>query len=161
VNSVSSQKCYTAAVGYLELGMAEDAALELSRLSDEEKRLTEVFQLSCEIHMVTKSWVEMEEVARELSVRSPNDPEVLVSLAYATRRCRDINEAEHILLAAVEKYPEHPLVQYNLGCYAAQLGRLDEALSRVKKAISFDHAFEAMALSDSDLELIRDSLRKS
>ena len=59
-----------------------------------------------------------------------------------------------MLLPAVELFPKLWLVPYNLACYCAQLGRLQEARQWLKKAFKLGDAKEVklMALDDPDLE---------
>jgi hypothetical protein len=56
---------------------------------------------------------------------------------------------------AAERFANEPVVSYNLACYAAQLGRLDDAWEWVQKAIKAagnTEQIKTMALADSDLK---------
>ena len=44
------------------------------------------------------------------------------------------------------------MTQFNLGCYACQLGDIEQAKTRVGKAIELDAKFKLLALDDADLE---------
>lgn len=63
-----------------------------------------------------------------------------------------------ILLDAEKLHPKHAMIQFNLGCYACQLGNLEEAKSRVAVAISLDGQFRGKALDDPDLEPLWDEI---
>jgi tetratricopeptide (TPR) repeat protein len=63
--------------------------------------------------------------------------------------------ADDILKEAAEKFPDCATIQFNLACYAAQLGRRDEALIRLQRAIDLDNAYAALAKTDPDLEPLR------
>ena len=101
----------------------------------------------------------MREAAAALKKRHPEDADWWIAQAYATRRCRSIEEAREILLEAVKTHPEEPCINYNLGCYACVLGEHEEALGRVHSAIGLDPKYKNMALDDDDLEALRDDLR--
>jgi Flp pilus assembly protein TadD len=66
--------------------------------------------------------------------------------------------AREILHRAGEIHPNCGTIQFNLACYAAQLGQLEEARQRLSRAIQLDKAFAAMAKTDPDLEAIRDEI---
>jgi hypothetical protein len=57
-----------------------------------------------------------------------------------------------------QKFPNCGTIQFNLACYAAQLGQLDEARRRLGRAIHLDKGFAIMAKTDPDLEAIRNEI---
>ncbi len=62
-----------------------------------------------------------------------------------------MESAERILSDAETKFPEDPLIKYNLGCYRAVLGRLGEAKLNLAEAFQRDPALRITALDDPDL----------
>jgi Flp pilus assembly protein TadD len=80
-----------------------------------------------------------------------------IAFAYATRRSRSIEAARRILLRAEKQFPSEPTIQFNLACYAARIGEIDEARSRLTRAVSLEPGFAKMAETDPDLEPIRSS----
>jgi len=52
----------------------------------------------------------------------------------------------------------HLTTNYILGCYACQLGDMDNAKRFVGDAIKLDSKYKLMALDDADLEPLWDSL---
>jgi hypothetical protein len=78
-----------------------------------------------------------------------------VALAYAIRRSRGLVFAQEVLVQAGEKFPECATIHFNLACYAAQLGHLDEARLRLCRAIHLDRGFADLAKTDPDLKPIR------
>jgi len=141
-----------AAQGYLELGMFLEANGELELLPKQLKHRTEVLKLRLEIYRESKAWKLMEVVARELWKRHSDSPEHWNNLAFAIRRTESVESANAILLQAVEKFPEDAMTNYNLGCYACQLGDLASAKAFVGDAIKLDAKFKLLALDDADLE---------
>ena len=77
-------------------------------------------------------------------------------LAYATRRATGGGEqaAFEILNMVTEKFPEEPIIPYNLACYVCQIGRLPEARDWLKRAFAMGDArqIKLMALKDADLK---------
>jgi tetratricopeptide (TPR) repeat protein len=83
--------------------------------------------------------------------------------AYAVRRMTgaSIEAAEKILLDAAGRFPEHALIHFNLACYAAQMGKPNKAVERLREAIRVSDDPDKIrqdALRDEDLEPIRDRL---
>jgi hypothetical protein len=65
------------------------------------------------------------------------------------------------LTRGAERHPENGLIQFNLACYEAQLGKLDIAKSHLARATKADPKFSLMAMDDPDLEPLWASLAKS
>lgn len=148
------------AQGYFELGMFVEAANEMERISPEDRVHPAVLAYRYAIYSELEKWTHAEEVARHLAKIFPGDPGWWVSWAYSTRRCRSIQEANPILLEAEKLHPQHAIIQFNLGCYACQLGEMEEAKHRVSAAISLDGKFRLKALDDPDLEPLWDEIAK-
>lgn len=153
------QRHLRAAIGFIELGMLEDAASEIERLPPEDRDRSSVLALRVEIYRTAGSWSLMEVVARELWKRHPDEPDHWTNLAWAVRRSDSLEAARDILLEAVERFPGDAMSHYNLGCYACQLGDIEQAKKRVGKAIELDAKFKLLALDDPDLEPLWESFK--
>ena len=149
-------KVLHAASGYLELGMIAEADGEIENLAPEDKNRREVLEVRLEIYREAKAWSLMEVAARELWKRHSDEPVYWTNLAWAVRRLDSIVAARDILLEAVERFPSDAMTHFNLGCYSCQLGDIDQAKTRVRKAIELDGQFKLLALDDPDLEQIWD-----
>ena len=149
-----------AAVGYLELGMLAEANEEIENLSPDLKTSSPVLGVRLEIYRAAEKWPLMEVVARELWKRHSDEPVNWNDLAWAVRRADSIKSAHSILLDAVERFPSDAMTHFNLGCYACQLGDIEEAKERVGKAIELDAKFKLLALDDPDLEPLWETLFK-
>jgi lipopolysaccharide biosynthesis regulator YciM len=150
------QRRLLAASGFAELSLFQEAVEELEDLPETSKDLPPVLVVWLEVYQRWQKWSEAESVATRLSEMEPDEPNWLIALAYSTRRSRGLAFAREILLRASKKHPNCGTIQFNLACYAAQLGQLEEARQRLSQAIQLDKAFAAMARSDPDLEAIRD-----
>jgi len=147
-----------ASIGYLELGMLEEAAGELENLAPDDRTSSAVLGVRMEIYKAARNWTLMEVIARELWKRHQDDPVHWNNLAWVVRRKDSIEAAQIILLEALEKFPNDAMTNYNLGCYACLLGDMDNAKRFVGEAIKLDSKYKLMALDDADLKPLWDSL---
>ena len=146
-----------AAVGWVELGNPVEAGEELARLSPANLNHPDVLEIRWIICGESRSWEAAAEVAESLVAIAPERSSGWVHRAYAVRRMRGggIERAEQLLLPALARFPKDSLIPYNLACYAAQLGRLDEAWERLQQAIQAEgdaQRIKVRALADKDLE---------
>jgi predicted Zn-dependent protease len=153
------QRELTASIGYLELGMIAEADGELESLPPENRSDSSVLALRVEIYRSAKKWTLMEAVVRELLKRHPYELVHWINLAWAVRRSDSIEAAQIILLEALEKFPNDSTIRYNLGCYACQLGDLEEAKRLVGEAIKIDSKYKLLAIDDEDLKPLWDSFK--
>ena len=100
----------------------------------------------------------MKGIADRLMRNAPNDPDWVISYAFATRRAESIKSAKAILLEAIQRHPNEPVIPYNLACYECQLGNLESAKQYLEQAIKMNPRFRAGALDDPDLEPLWNSL---
>ena len=98
-----------------------------------------------EAYLATRNWELAQALAKRLASDDPADPQWAISLAFATRRVESIEAAKEILLEAAARHPNEPTIHYNLSCYECQLGNLDAAKVRVKRAIELQPKCAAMA----------------
>jgi tetratricopeptide (TPR) repeat protein len=149
------QRRLLAASGFAELSLFQEAVEELEELPATSKQVPAVLVVWLEVYQRWQKWSEAESVALRLWEIDPEEPAWLIALAYAVRRSRGLPFANEILSRACEKFPDCGTIHFNLACYAAQLGRLDDARQHLGRAIQIDKEFAAMAKTDPDLEAIR------
>jgi tetratricopeptide (TPR) repeat protein len=158
IMDLQSQRRLLAATGYAELSLFQEAVQELEELPEPFRTEPTVLAVWLDIYQRWQKWSEAEFVAARLCEIEPDMPAWVIGLAYATRRNRGLRFADDILKEAVEKFPDCATIQFNLACYAAQLGRVDEALTRLQRAIDLDNAYAALAKTDPDLEPLRSKI---
>ena len=144
-----------AAVGFAELSLFQDAVQELEELPDKLKETAIVLATWLEVYQRWQKWPEASSVAQRLAEMEPDESNWPLALAYAVRRSRGLVFAQEILKQAREKFPDCATIHFNLACYAAQLGDLDEARQRLRRAIQLDQGFAALAKTDPDLKPIQ------
>lgn len=143
--------------GYLELGMDREARRELRGLPESVREEPPFLAVAMQIHQNAGRWPSAVRIARKLRNQQPEEAGWWIALAYATRRARSMEAARLILLRAEKKFPTEPTIQFNLACYAAQMGELAEARTRLARAVSHEPGFARMAETDTDLDPIRQS----
>jgi Tfp pilus assembly protein PilF len=149
------QRRISFAQGYLALGMVAEAAAELEQLPSADAQRPEALAVRLAVLHEQKKWIEVRDLSRDMVARSPDEPALWVSWAYATRRAVSLEAAEKILRDAEAQHPSEPTIQFNLGCYACQRGDLIAARAYVDRAIALDPKFEKLAATDPDLAPLR------
>jgi hypothetical protein len=99
-----------------------------------------------------EKWKPAADAGAVLCAREPNVPGFWVQWAYATRRHSGLMEARAILLRGVGLHLREAVFHFNLACYEAQLGNLDDARGLLETACHLDAHFIELAQTDPDLE---------
>ena len=155
---------FSAAIGWLELKNAVEAEAELANISAPCQIHPDVLEVRWQVCVARKDWAAALGVAERLIEHTPESATGWVHRAYALRRVPGggLEKAWEALLPTFSRFPKMPIIPYNLACYAAQFGRLDEAWEWLHKALEAGENIETvkrMALSDSDLKALWDRLR--
>ena len=153
------QQYWQAAVGYVELGMFQDANDQLEKIDPFNRAAPEVLAVRLAIYRGLKKWELMQQIAKRLKQFEPDNVQWTISLAYATRRAYSIDVAMEILLDAEAKFPREAAIPYNLACYYCQLGEMEKAKRYLKEAFEIDLNWRKAALDDEDLRPFWDSLQ--
>ena len=154
----------SAALGWIELGNATEAEAELQHIAVEHREHPDVLEVRFAMCAHRVDWSCALAVARRLIEVAPERARGWLHRAYAVRRVADggLTAAWDALLPAAEKFPKEPVIPYNHSCYAAQLGRLDEAWDWLKRAAALadEGCIARMALADDDLAPLRGRLKE-
>jgi predicted Zn-dependent protease len=156
--SLQDQKHLLYAQGYLDLGMFDDAHREIDQVILQGRVEPSILGLRLAIYLEAEQWHTAIQLAESLLMLQPNNPTWSIQLAYATRRGHCLEAAQRVLQEAEKRFPKEPLIKFNLGCYAAQLGEVKEAKVLVERAIKIDRTFREIARHDPDLAPIRSIL---
>jgi tetratricopeptide (TPR) repeat protein len=148
----------SAALGYIKLGMLDEAIEELEGVEPEQRARPEVLGVWVEVFAAAGKWHEMQRIALHLTTIQPDNAQWWLHLAFATRRIESVEAAREILLQAERYHPGEPTIQFNLGCYACSLGEFDAAKKYVLRSIQRVRGFRQLALKDSDLKPLWDEL---
>jgi hypothetical protein len=149
-----------AALGWLELGLPEEALVELNRLPAERQSHPDVLELRWMMLANQRDWDAAVQVSSQLIQAAPDRASSWLHHAYALRRATDggLLVAFNVLASAAPKFTDEPTIPYNLACYTCQLNRGGaETLAWFERALAIgkrDDLIE-MALEDPDLAPVR------
>ncbi len=143
----------SAAIGWLELGNAVEAQDELSRISPKLKKHPDILEVSWSINAKLEKWDDCIKIARTLVKIAPKQVWGWIHLSYALHELKQTLEAYDNLVPVLDRFPNDWLMRYNLACYSAQLGRLEEAQRWLAGAMLMGDREEIkeMAAEDPDL----------
>jgi tetratricopeptide (TPR) repeat protein len=149
-----------AAIGWFFLGLPDESLRELERMHAASRRNPDVLELEWALRARLGDWILARTVAEALLQEAPERPFGWIHLAYCLRRVPEggLESAWNLLRPAFERFPKEKIIPYNLACYAAQMGRLDEAWEWFLTAIDVaggPDELKALALADADLEPLR------
>jgi tetratricopeptide (TPR) repeat protein len=153
--STHTRRQLSYAEGYLTLGLKAEAAKALEEIGGEEREPTPVLTMWMAVHVERGAWARAAKVGAVLCEREPNVASHWIQWAYATRRHKGLPEAREILMRGVGLHPLEAVFHFNLACYEAQLGNLDDARVFLETAEGLDAQFTELAKSDPDLEPLR------
>jgi len=149
-----------AAQGWLELGNPGEAQLELRRLAPTLQHHPDVLEVRLQLSTQAKQWESCVDLAATLIELAPDRPEPWIHRSYALHELKRTQEAFDHLLPLAARLAKVWTVPYNLSCYCAQLGRLDEARQWLQKALLIDTtAVREAAIRDPDLKPLWESLK--
>jgi len=146
----------SASEGWLELGAPVEARLELDQLNPVHDQHPRVLELKWRVCSELGEWAEAKTWANQLIHALPGLPIGYIYRSYAMRRMPggSVELAHAALLEAVSKFPQEPVIPYNLACYACRMGDMEQArrLFRVACDLGNPKTLKKMALEDEDLE---------
>jgi len=153
-----------AAEGWLELGNSAEAGEEIARIAPAHLDHPDVLEMRWAICAAGERWETGLTIAETLVRVAPDLASGWLHRAYALRRVPGggLQRAWDALRPAHEKFPKAELIAFNLACYAAQMGRLEEAwewLHKSMEAAGDVEEIKKMALADMDLHPLWERLR--
>ncbi len=144
-------KTLRAASGWLDLGLPDEALLELHSLAEEDQGSSAVLEMKVVIQMECRSWNAASEAARLLCAREPLNAEYFLQAAFCLHETGDTLAARNWLLRGPKSLLEMPAFHYNIGCYLWVLGEQTSARTHLRRAFRMDRSLEAFARTDRDL----------
>ena len=153
---------FDAVSGWIGLGDLKSARDELQQISPELQNHPAVLLVQSELLLAEKSWEPLLPLTETLLRQFPEVEFLWIHRSYALHELKRTQEAFDALQPAVNNFPQGWLIRYNLACYCAQLGTLDEARRWLQQAMELsDHReIKAMALDDPDLKPLWEKIRE-
>lgn len=153
-----------AAVGWLGLSCAAEARQELDLISVAHQQHPAVLEARWTVCVHERRWAEALEMAQAELAAAPDDCSGWLHRAYALRRIPTggLPQAWDALLPAAGRFPEEPVIAFNLACYACQMRQTDVAREWLAQAIKVGgkDAIKKMALADDDLQPLWEEIQE-
>jgi len=151
-----------AARGWLELGNPLEANEELEKIAPALCVHPDVLEVRWQISAKARRWEACIDLAEGIIALTPDNPFGWIHRSFALHELKRTQEAWDNLIRVIKKFPDEPIIPYNLACYACQLGRLQAALNWLEKAFAVGDAtkIKSMALADSDLKPLWDKIEQ-
>lgn len=141
-----------AAVGWLELGLPDEALVELAPLPWRIQIRRPVLELRLAAEMAHRAWNKGSETARLLCLRFPTEPRYFLNAAFCLHETGDTTEACRWLLRGPKALFGEAVFHYNLACYLNVMGQHTRARGHLETAIHLDPGLREEAEQDEDLE---------
>ena len=151
------QRIVSAAQGYSELGMFEEALAELDLLDHVSQLRPEILEMRVLVLMRIKKWRDALELSRQLCWAAPESGAGYVHSAFCLHELGRTAEARTMLLAGESALKNEPVFFYNLACYECALGDLTAAREYLSRSIAMDEKYREFAETDPDLAVLRGS----
>ena len=142
-----------AAQGWLELGNPLEAEWELDQISPQHRTHPDVLEVRWHLSAHRKEWAICLGLAQDLLKLDPKRCEAWIHRSFALHELKRTQEAFDQLSGGVAQFPDVWTIPYNLACYCAQLGRLEECRAWLNKAMAIDEeTVKQAAANDPDLK---------
>lgn len=155
MTGINVHKALSAAQGYLELGMYDDAHAELNRLSPEMLSRAEFLECRLFLYMQQHRWEEALGIAAKLRRTDPSLATGYIQAAFCLHELARTAEAKELLLNGPESLKQNPLYHYNLACYEAVLGAPESALGYLRRSFALQSDLREVAREDNDLKSLQ------
>jgi len=157
---MSLERSLLAAQGYIELEMPENALAEIDALSAQDQQREDVLQMRLFVLMRSKRWDDALAVCAHLREFSPACSTGYIHGAFCLHEMGRTKDAKDLLLTGPDSLHEEATYHYNLGCYDAVLGNLEEASKHLRASFQIDKKFREIAKYDPDLKTVQPLLGK-
>lgn len=144
-----------AAQGWYELGLSDDAEMELASMPAQAQLAPEVLKLRFHVARSRKRPEEALVVAQQLIERTADEMWGWLYRSQALHWMGRTAEAFDLLLPVRRSWPKAFEIPYDLACYCAQSAHLDDARTWFSKAMALSKnpsSVKSMALNDPDLQ---------
>ena len=145
--------------GWLDLGCPEHALGRMAPLLETPNARPVALLLRIRALVDLERYAEALDALDEIAYFE-HDPEWrLVTEGRCRRRLDDLEGATRCMRRLIEVDPRSAVGHYNLACYLALAGETEEALEQVTIACGMDEALRTHAVTETDLDVLRDDPR--
>ncbi len=150
---------FRAACGYAELGMTRESVGELDAIDRELQNRPEVLQLRLHHLMQEKRWPQALRVSQKLCRAAPDCSAGFLHAGFCLHELGKTAQAKDLLLKGPAALLQEPIYYYNMGCYDALLGNVNDARNHLETSFKMDSTFRELAKRDPDLESVKALLK--
>jgi hypothetical protein len=146
------QRTLNAVEGYAELELLDLAWEELDSLPPAAVALPEVVEVRLSLYIRENRWQEVLEAGLPLCRAGAEPTGLYIHSAYALHELGRTTEARELLLSGPPALRKLPVFHYNMACYLAVSGLLQEAEVALRSAFRMDEKLRDYARTDPDLK---------
>ena len=149
-----------AAEGWLMLGNPLEAHEELEKITGEPAYHPMVLSMRWQVYAAAGWWEAAYVVSKALCELGPDSPAAWICQANTLRHYKGLVEAWSVLLNVVHKFKDDAVIRYNLACYTAQMGLLEESCGWLVQAFELEEStqLKVAAIYDPDLQPLWDKI---
>jgi predicted Zn-dependent protease len=149
---IAHKRLIIAAQGYSELGLPELALDELDLLPDDVRQSAIGVESRLSVLMQARRWKPALNVGRELCRLAPNKTAGYIHTAFCLHELGKSREALEVLNSGPPALKAEPSYHYNLACYEAALGNIEQARAHLNVSFAMDKSLKEYARTDPDLK---------
>src|SRR5436305_2804222 len=149
------------AKGWIILGDLKEAIRDLDRIAVKWQKHADVLEVRFTIYSKARKWIVCMELAAAMLDLAPDRPTAWINSASTLHHLKQTEDAWNALYSVRERFPNVPAIPYNLACYAARLGKIEDSQRWLRKAVALGGPqFKKMALGEEDLKPLWNNIRK-
>jgi len=145
-------------LGYLNLGMPDEAIRELTSLGAKYQTLPEVISLKAQAFLLQSDWALAATLAEDGHDRYPEMADFYVQQALAYEQLGEPERAISVWEASPEPVRDSGFCHFNIARCEMRLGNLASARRHVQKAIKLEPSLKARLKEDPFLSVLPKSL---
>lgn len=135
--------------------MARESMGELNAIDPEFQNRPEVLQLRLHHLMRDKRWAQALRVSQKLCRAAPDCSAGFLHAGFCLHELGKTAQAKAVLLKGPTALLDEPIYYYNMGCYEALLGNVQDARVNLEVSFKMDSTFRELAKKDPDLASVQ------
>lgn len=147
------------ATGYIALGRADEAVVELLRIAEIEAQCPDVYLARLNAYEAARDWRNLWGLARETTRRHPGLEQGWIAGGVALLNLEMHKEAKRHLFRGWARHDHRsPRLHYLLARAYTVLGYMNEAMGHLVDAFQGDESLRSAALAEPDLAPLREDI---
>lgn len=134
--------------------MTRESLGELDAIQPRFQNRPEVLQLRLHHLMRQKKWSLALRVSRQLCRAAPDAGAGFLHAGFCLHQMGKTAEARNLLIRGPVALLKEPIYYYNMGCYEALLGNVNDAHANLQISFKMDSSFRDLAKRDPDLKAL-------